>query len=120
LIVIISDLHIGGSEAPFFDRKGFNHFIQTILKTRESEISHLIMLGDVVDLWWKPTIEVIQESSNLLLELSSLDMKKYYLIGNHDFNFKDLYPLDTDFEVVEGLSSTKSSTGNGIVYDSTL
>ena len=78
------------------------------------------MLGDVIDFWWKPTADVVQESSNLMLELSSLDMKKYYLVGNHDFDFKKLYPLETDFEVVEGLSSTKSSTGNEIVYDSTL
>jgi UDP-2,3-diacylglucosamine pyrophosphatase LpxH len=118
LIVIVSDLHIGGSEAPFFNKKGFNHFVDSVLKARESEISHLILLGDIVDLWWKPTIEVVRESTNLLLELSNLDMKKYYLIGNHDFDFKNTYPIEIDFEIIEGLSSTKSSIE--MVYDSTL
>ena len=120
LIVVVSDLHIGGSEAPFFNKRGFNQFVQSFLKERESEISHFIMLGDVVDLWWKPTSEVVQESSETLLELSRLDMKKYYLIGNHDFEFKTIYPLEIEFEIIEGISSTKSSKGNGIVHDESL
>jgi hypothetical protein len=118
--VIVSDLHIGGSEAPFFNKRSFHQFIQTVLKSKEKEISHFIMLGDVIDLWWKPTKEVVQESSDLMLELSNPDMKKYYLIGNHDFDLKNIYPLDLDFEIAEGISSTKLSTGNGIKYDSTL
>jgi UDP-2,3-diacylglucosamine pyrophosphatase LpxH len=78
------------------------------------------MLGDIVDLWWKPTDEIVQESSELMLELSNLDMKKYYLIGNHDFNFKNIYPLEINFEIIEGLSSTKTLIRDGIRYDSTL
>ena len=120
MIVIVSDLHIGGSEAPFFNKRGFTHFVDSVLKARESEITHFIMLGDVLDFWWKPTHDVAKESSEIMFELIELDMKKYYLFGNHDFEIKNIYPLEIDFEIVEGLSSKNSSAIDGFVFDADL
>lgn len=86
LIITASDLHLGD---PLSNEKGFMSFIQDYLKPNQREITHLVLLGDILDLWKKNNPDIIQKANYVFDALSSLDFESHYLVGNHDYALAD-------------------------------
>ena len=86
MIIAVSDLHLGDSHS---NVKGFINFTQEFLKPNQQEITNLVLLGDILDLWGKNTTVVMREHSHIFDMLTSLDFETHYLVGNHDFAILD-------------------------------
>ena len=92
MIIAVADLHLGSQMA---NRSGFSEFIDEFLEPNQDAISHLILLGDILDLWRYPNSQVLIQNLDLLASLSRLDMEKNYLVGNHDYAIFSLLNQDT-------------------------
>lgn len=86
MIVAISDLHLGDAAS---NRVGFVKFIEDYLKPRGDEITDLILLGDILDLWRRSNSRVILENMEILNSICTLGFKVTYLVGNHDMIMLD-------------------------------
>jgi len=82
MIIAVADLHLGSQMT---NKSGFADFIQRFLQPNQDRISHLVLLGDILDFWRNTNSQVIAENLDILSELGQLDMKKNYLVGNHDY-----------------------------------
>jgi UDP-2,3-diacylglucosamine pyrophosphatase LpxH len=87
MIIAISDLHLG---SPLANKRGFRGFIREFLQPNQGDISHLILLGDILDLWRNTNSRVLAENADIIMELGQLEMKKSYIIGNHDYAILNL------------------------------
>ena len=81
MIVVISDVHLGYEKC---NREGFESFVDTFLATED--ISYLILLGDVLDFWRRNAENVMLENKDILRTVGALNLKRYYVVGNHDYN----------------------------------
>lgn len=86
MIIAVSDLHLGDMAA---NREGFIGFTEDYLKPRREEITDLILLGDIVDLWRRDNKRVIEENKSILREICSQGFRVRYLVGNHDMALLD-------------------------------
>jgi len=82
MIVAVSDLHLGDKAS---NRSGFIDFIEGYLKPNAEDITHLFLLGDILDLWRRNSEAVILSNHEILDSIRSLGFRVFYLIGNHDF-----------------------------------
>ncbi|MFW9768986.1 MAG: metallophosphoesterase [Candidatus Thorarchaeota archaeon] len=82
MIVAVSDIHLGSHKE---NRTGFLEFIREYLRPNQEDISQIVLLGDILDLWRNTNSKVLLENLDILAELSHLEMEKCYLAGNHDF-----------------------------------
>ena len=82
MIIVLADLHLGSQMA---NKSGFYEFIHQFLEPNQSDISRIVLLGDILDLWRYTNSHVLQQNLDVLTELSGLDMTKNYLVGNHDY-----------------------------------
>lgn len=107
MIVVISDLHLGFEHS---NRQSFHEFVKDFLGRNENEISHLILLGDMLDFWRRQNEGVMFENLELLQELSGLAIKKkYYVVGNHDYSLTELHEYQNiGFEFTDVLTSRNS------------
>jgi len=103
MIIAVSDLHLGD---PLSNRSGFKHFIDEFLKSKSDEISHLILLGDVLDFWRKDSPTVLFDNLDILNSISSLGFHVVYVVGNHDFTMIE-YGLSK-----QGIDVHKTATDN--------
>lgn len=92
MIIAVSDLHLGD---PASNRIGFTSFIEEFLKPKCGEITDLVLLGDILDLWRRNSSSVILENRDVLNNVCNLGFHVHYLVGNHDFIMKD-YSLGKD------------------------
>ena len=81
MIIAIADLHLGSLIA---NKIGFQGFIHDFLKPNQSDISHLVMLGDILDLWRNTNSRVLAENADIITELGQLDMKKGFALTDED------------------------------------
>ncbi len=95
-VVVTSDHHLGYAEA---DKEAFNAFLDYL--NEKSDVTHMVLLGDVVDMWRRDASGVFLESHDTVAKLLSLKSKGvqiFYIAGNHDYHVLDLdsskYPLD--------------------------
>jgi UDP-2,3-diacylglucosamine pyrophosphatase LpxH len=93
MIIAISDLHLGD---PVSNRTGFSSFIEDFLKPRCDEITDLVLLGDILDLWRRNCSAVIRDNLNILNDVCSLGFHIHYIAGNHDFIMKQFGPDEED------------------------
>lgn len=100
-VVVASDQHLGYVKA---DKKAFNAFLDNL--TQESDVTHFVLLGDVVDMWRRDASGVFLEHHDTLakiLNLKSKGVQVFYVAGNHDYHVLNLdnpaYPLDFRKEV---------------------
>ncbi|MFW9844968.1 MAG: metallophosphoesterase, partial [Candidatus Thorarchaeota archaeon] len=108
MIIAVSDLHLGDSLS---NEKGFINFIKEFLKPNQKEISHFVLLGDILDFWGKNITSVIQDHSQIFDTLTSLDFRTHYLVGNHDFALSDpRIVFRNDISVGKDISLTSSKT----------
>ncbi|MGY5863754.1 MAG: hypothetical protein RTV41_04070 [Candidatus Thorarchaeota archaeon] len=87
MIIAVSDLHLG---SPQSNKTGFQDLIREFLQPNQSDISHLILLGDILDLWRYRNSRVLSENADVIGEIGQLDMRKTYIIGNHDYAILNL------------------------------
>jgi len=103
MIIVVSDLHLGD---PLSNRSGFKHFIDGFLKSKSDEISHLILLGDILDFWRRDSPTVLLDNLDILNSISSLGFHVVYVVGNHDFTMTE-YGLGK-----QGIEVHKTATDN--------
>jgi UDP-2,3-diacylglucosamine pyrophosphatase LpxH len=83
MIVAVSDVHIGTLS------KGeslFRTFLDTV--AAEKEVEHLVLMGDILDLWRGNPDTLFERYADILERLKELQRKKnvYYIHGNHDYH----------------------------------
>jgi UDP-2,3-diacylglucosamine pyrophosphatase LpxH len=96
-VVVTSDHHLGYAKA---DKTAFNAFLDNL--TRENDLTHMVLLGDVVDMWRRDASGVFLEAHDTIgkiLALQSKGVQVFYIAGNHDYHVLNLdnpysaYPL---------------------------
>ena len=85
MIIAVSDLHLGDLAS---NRTGFLSFIEDFLKPKCDEITDLVLLGDILDLWRRNCSRVILDNLDILNDVCSLGFHIHYIVGNHDFIMK--------------------------------
>ena len=85
MIIAVSDLHLGDLAS---NRTGFLSFIEDFLKPKCDEITDLVLLGDILDLWRRNCSTVILDNLDILNDVCSLGFHIHYIAGNHDFIMK--------------------------------
>ena len=95
-VVVTSDHHLGYANA---DKAAFNSFLDNV--SQRSDVTHFVLLGDVVDMWRRDAAGVFLEQHDIvdkILNLKSKGVEVFYVAGNHDYHVLDLhnpaYPLE--------------------------
>ena len=114
MIIAVSDLHLGD---PVSNRAGFLSFIEEFLEPNSNEITDLVLLGDILDLWRRNSASVILENIDILNDVCSLGFTVHYIVGNHDFIMKEISQVRDSTRLPEGLAY---SPNNMTVSDSQL
>ena len=81
MIIVVSDLHLGD---PASNRSGFLSFIDEFLKPNREEITDLVLLGDILDLWRRNSSTIIIDNLDILQTVCALGFPVHYIVGNHD------------------------------------
>ena len=80
MIIVVSDVHLG------YKRSNKEAFLSFLDKCDTPEIEHLILLGDIFDVWRLSRADVLIRNDDVFRKLSSLHAKNiHYVVGNHDF-----------------------------------
>jgi UDP-2,3-diacylglucosamine pyrophosphatase LpxH len=94
-VLVTSDHHLGYANS---DKTGFNAFLDEI--AQEKDVTHLVLLGDFVDMWRRDASGVFLEGHDTITKLLALQSKGVqidYVAGNHDYHVLDLinpnYPI---------------------------
>ena len=117
MIIAVADLHLGSQMS---NKVGFSRFIHDCLEPNQDDISHIVLLGDILDLWRNSNSQVMLQNFDILAELGRLDMKKNYLAGNHDYVIYNLLNQSTSSVppdsagVLDQVSETLDLTSNGL------
>ena len=100
-VVVTSDHHLGYANA---DKAAFNSFLDNL--SQKGDVTHLVLLGDVVDMWRRDASGVFLEHHDTVAKLLALKAKGvqiFYVAGNHDYHVLDLhnpaYPLQFSKEL---------------------
>jgi UDP-2,3-diacylglucosamine pyrophosphatase LpxH len=80
-IVAVSDVHLGMNGAK---EKEFVKFIKDL---RDRDVEHLVLLGDIIDIWRRDFTKAVMECSESLTMLNDIldETEVHYVVGNHDF-----------------------------------
>lgn len=79
MILTISDVHLGYERC---NKEAFSKFLDNYTM----DIEHLVILGDLFDLWRRNNAEIIIENEDILKKLINLNAKNiHYVVGNHDY-----------------------------------
>jgi UDP-2,3-diacylglucosamine pyrophosphatase LpxH len=96
MILVISDVHLGYKNCNHDDFLAF-------LDNYDTEINHLVLLGDFFDFWRRNNAKIITENEDILEKLNNLNAKNiHYVIGNHDyymFNLRERYGDNFPFTI---------------------
>ena len=97
-VVVTSDHHLGYAGA---DKRAFNAFLDYI--GEEGDVTHLVLLGDVVDMWRRDASGVFLENDDTVQKILALKsrLKVYYVAGNHDYHVLQLQNYFYIFEFRE-------------------
>jgi UDP-2,3-diacylglucosamine pyrophosphatase LpxH len=105
-VVVTSDHHLGYANS---DKTAFNAFLDEL--AQENDVTHFVLLGDVVDMWRRDASGVFLEAHDTIgkiLALQSKGVQVFYVAGNHDYHVLDLthpgYPIQfsKDLSLVDG------------------
>ena len=113
MIIVVSDLHLGDELS---NKAGFVNFTEEYLKPNQDEITEVVLLGDILDLWRREDTEDFLENMDILNRICSLGFKITYLVGNHDFLILDLNKKDTNIDFLEELAQNLSILNIGRSY----
>jgi len=100
-VIVTSDHHLGYANS---DKTGFNAFLDEL--AQEDDLTHFVLLGDVVDMWRRDASGVFLEAHDTvgkILRLKAKGVQVYYVAGNHDYHVLDLnnpnYPIQFSKEL---------------------
>jgi UDP-2,3-diacylglucosamine pyrophosphatase LpxH len=100
-VVATSDHHLGYANA---DKAAFNAFLDNL--AQEDDVTHIVLLGDVVDMWRRDASGVFLEAHDTvgkILALKSKGVQVFYVAGNHDYHVLNLdnpaYPFQFSKEL---------------------
>ena len=116
MIIAVADVHLGSQMA---NKSGFAEFVKEFLEPNQDDISRIVLLGDILDLWRYSNSKVLLENLDIMGNLGRLDMKKNYLAGNHDYAIFSLLSQSTSFVppdstgVLDQVSETLELTYDG-------
>ncbi|MCG7844334.1 MAG: metallophosphoesterase family protein [Methanomassiliicoccales archaeon] len=81
--IVVSDVHLGDEQC---DKKAFNDFLQALKK--DKELTDLVLLGDIVDMWRRDASGVFLENSDTFELLAHLNrhINVHFVAGNHDYH----------------------------------
>jgi UDP-2,3-diacylglucosamine pyrophosphatase LpxH len=105
-VIVTSDQHLGYANS---DKAAFNKFLDNI--SQDSDVTHFVLLGDVVDMWRRDASGVFLEHHDTIakvLKLKSKGVNVFYIAGNHDYHVLNLtnpaYPLafSKDLRLTDG------------------
>lgn len=113
MIIVVSDLHLGDELS---NKAGFANFIEEYLKPRQDEITEVVLLGDILDLWRRKDTEGFLKNVDILNLICSLGFKVTYLVGNHDFLIIDLSKKDTNIDILQDLAQNLGTLNIGRSY----
>lgn len=86
MIIVVSDVHLG------YARSNKEDFLSFLDKCDTQDIEHLVLLGDIFDVWRLSRADVFIRNDDVFRKLSSLRAKNiHYVVGNHDFLLLKLY-----------------------------
>ncbi len=106
-IIAISDTHFGDESMLLDDERLVDRLIEAL--AGRGEISELILLGDILDLWIKTQMPALRKARYFIDSLSRADNIKriIYVPGNHDHQmFMDAFRLEMDTLVRQGKLTT--------------
>ncbi|TFG26707.1 hypothetical protein EU528_13950 [Candidatus Thorarchaeota archaeon] len=106
MIIAVSDLHLGD---PASNRNGFVSFLEEFLRSKRNEITDLVLLGDILDLWRRNSAIVIFENLDIVNKICSLGCHVHYIVGNHDFRMREYSQGMDDTDLLEGLTCTSEN-----------
>jgi UDP-2,3-diacylglucosamine pyrophosphatase LpxH len=101
-VVVTSDHHLGYVNA---DKEAFNSFLDQL--AQENDLTHFVLLGDVVDMWRRDASGVFLEAHDTIakiLALKSKGVQVSYVAGNHDYHVLDLLPSKYPIQFIKELS----------------
>jgi UDP-2,3-diacylglucosamine pyrophosphatase LpxH len=107
VIVAASDQHLGYDKA---DKPAFHKFLDQI--DDDPSVTHLVLLGDVVDMWRRDASGVFLENRDTFDKIASLQKKihVHYVAGNHDFHVNKLkgnhYPFNFIHDDCKGINDS--------------
>lgn len=86
MIIVVSDVHLG------YNRSNKDDFISFLDKCDTQKIEHLVLLGDIFDIWRLSRADVFIKNDDVFKKLNSLHVKNiHYVAGNHDYLLLKLY-----------------------------
>ena len=106
-IIAISDTHFGDESMLLDEERLVDRLIEAL--AGRGEISELILLGDILDLWIKTQMPALRKARYFIDSLSRLDNieRIVYVPGNHDHQmFMDAFRLEMDTLVKQGNLTT--------------
>lgn len=88
-VIVFSDTHLGlkrGSNAEEFRR-----FLSYLVEEVRKRPTAIVVNGDFIELWTRDDFVVLMENLSPLEQLYNLAKKNrvYWVVGNHDYRFKD-------------------------------
>jgi UDP-2,3-diacylglucosamine hydrolase len=92
----VSDIHIK------VEAKGKGQKFFQFLKTLPEDTTHLILLGDIFDMWIGPHHYYAEKFPNIIAELKKLKNRGvivHYFEGNHDMHLKKYWQKELGFQV---------------------
>lgn len=111
-VVVASDQHLGYANS---DKTSFNAFLDAL--GQDSDITHFVLLGDVVDMWRRDASGVFVENRDTFDKIFALrdrGIDVRYVAGNHDYHVLSLqdhsYPFDFQPEL------PLPDTANNVTY----
>lgn len=103
MILVLSDVHLGYERC---NRNAFNAFLDKYNK----DIEHLVILGDLFDMWRRNNAEILLENEDILKKIINLNAENiHYIVGNHDYYMLDLgqrYSNNFPFTILKNLRLT--------------
>jgi len=120
VILAASDQHLGYENA---DRDAFNSFLDQLRTAPDPTITHLVLLGDVVDMWRRDASGVFLENMETFNKIAALpkNIQVHYVYGNHDFHVRKLkshsYPFKFTNEFVIGEEGRNYRFVHGYQFD---
>jgi len=113
-VIVTSDQHLGYANS---DKASFNAFLDNL--SQESDVTHLVLLGDVVDMWRRDASGVFLEHHDTvakILALKSKGVQIFYVAGNHDYHVLDLTNPGYPFKFLKDLSLTDGPVTYRLVH----
>jgi UDP-2,3-diacylglucosamine pyrophosphatase LpxH len=105
-VVVVSDQHLGYQNS---DKQSFNSFLEEL--KGQADVSDLVLLGDVVDMWRRDASGVFLENKDTLdiIGLLQQKMNVHYVAGNHDYHVLQLQNHSYPFQFLENLTLTEGN-----------